>query len=304
MRKQTLLTDRQIDAFISKHRLPGRCRHLIDAHYSPLTAWIIKKRPAGRTLVVGISGAQGTGKSTLAAFFREALRCGKGWNVAVLSIDDFYLTRQEREQLAADIHPLLEIRGVPGTHDVKLLSTCIDNLRHLVAGDELRTPVFDKARDDRADTEVWPAVSGPVDVIVLEGWCVASTPQENDALVQAVNALEAQQDATGEWRQFVNDQLAGGYADVFSQLDALVYLKAPDFEAVYRWRLEQEEKLAAVTLGDRTGIMNKEQIADFIQHYERITRANFSLLPGLADVVLELDAHHDCVRSYYSTRSE
>lgn len=304
MRKQILLTDRQIDAFISKHRLPDGFRHLIDAHYSPLVSWIIKKRLAGRALVIGINGAQGTGKSTLAAFLREALRCRTGWNVAVLSIDDFYLTRQEREQLAADIHPLLAIRGVPGTHDVKLLSTCIDNLRHLVAGDELRIPGFDKARDDRADTENWPAVSGPVDVIVLEGWCVASAPQENDALVQAVNALEEQQDATGEWRRFVNDQLSAGYADVSSQLDVLVFLKAPDFKAVYRWRLEQEEKLAAVTLGDRTGIMNKEQIADFIQHYERITRANFSLLPGLADVVFELDTHHDCVRSYYLTRSE
>jgi len=304
MRKHALLTDRQVEAFISQHRLPSEFRGLIDAQYLPLASWIIKKRLAGRTLMIGINGAQGTGKSTLAAFLRLALKCGVGWNVAALSIDDFYLTRQEREQLAACVHPLLKTRGVPGTHDVELLSACIGELKNLAARDELQMPRFDKALDDRAATKVWPVISGPVDVIVLEGWCVGSVPQKDDELVQAINALEQQQDATGEWRRFVNDLLSGEYADIFSQLDALVFLQAPDFDAVYRWRLEQEEKLAAVTVGTRTGIMNKEQIADFIQYYERITRANLAALPALADVVLELDSHHDCVRSYYQTRPE
>lgn len=303
MRKQALLTEQQIEAFISQHRLPAKFNDLIEAHYSPLATWITRQRVANQTLLIGINGAQGTGKSTLAAFLRLALKSVAGWRVAVLSIDDFYLTKQERLRLALRVHPLLATRGVPGTHDLRLLSACIDDLKNLAADTQLRIPYFDKAKDDRADAEAWPDITGPVDVIILEGWCVGSVPQQEDALRQPINSLEERQDKSGEWRQFVNDQLARDYAELFAELDALVFLQAPDFDAVYRWRLEQEEKLAAVTPDNSAGIMNKEQIAAFIQHYERITRANLAVLSETADVVLELDAHHDCVHSHYATRS-
>lgn len=304
MRKQGLLTNQQIEEFISQHRLSARFRNLIEAHYLPLASWVIKKRVANQTLFIGMNGAQGTGKSTLAAFLRLALTSGARWCVAVLSIDDFYLTKTEREHLADRVHPLLETRGVPGTHDIGMLSAYIKKLRNLGMDTKIRVPFFDKARDDRAAAETWPVITGPVDVIILEGWCVGSLPQENDALLQAINPLEEQQDATGEWRQFVNKQLAGDYAALFAQLDALIFLRAPDFDAVYHWRLEQEQKLAIGTSDSRAGIMNKVQIARFIQHYERITRANLMVLPETADVVLDLDAKHDCVRSHYATSSK
>lgn len=300
MRKQALLTEQQIEAFVLQHRLPAKFHRLIEAHYSPLASWIMPQRAANQTLLIGINGAQGTGKSTLAAFLRLVLKSAVGWGVAVLSIDDFYLTKREREHLAMHVHPLLKTRGVPGTHDLKLLSACMKDLRDLVAGAALRIPCFDKARDDRVVAEAWPVITGPVDVIILEGWCVGSEPQQGDALRKSINSLEEREDASGEWRQFINDQLAGDYAELFAQLDILVFLQAPNFDAVYRWRLKQEEKLAAVTPENGAGIMNKVQIAHFIQHYERITRANFVTLPEMADVVLELDGNHDCVRSDYA----
>jgi len=300
MRKQALLTEQQIEAFVSQYGLPAKFNGLIEAFYSPLAAWIMQQRVANQALLLGINGAQGTGKSTLAAFLRLALESAAGWGVAVLSIDDFYLTKQEREDLAIRVHPLLKTRGVPGTHDLKLLSACIKDLRNLAAGAEARIPRFDKSRDDRVAAGAWPAVTGPVDLIILEGWCVGSAPQQHDDLQQSINSLEEQEDASGEWRQFVNDQLAGDYAELFAQLDALVFLQAPDIDAVCRWRMEQEEKLAATTPGNGAGIMNKVQIAHFIQHYERITRANFVTVPEIADVVIELDGDHDCVRSYYA----
>ena len=46
--------------------------------------------------------------------------------------------------------------------------------------------------------------------------------------------------------------------------------------------------------------MSHEQIARFIQHYERLTTANLETLPAIADVVLDLGDDHDCVRSYYA----
>jgi len=164
-------------------------------------------------------------------------------------------------------------------------------------------PRFDKSLDDRARPDSWPTVSGPIDLLVLEGWCVGSMPQSNEALRKAINNLEEHQDTSGDWRQYVNEQLDGPYAELFARLDALVFLQAPNFDAIYRWRVEQEEKLARTSDHGAAGIMNREQITDFIQHYERLTRANIAGLPETADVTFELDDSHDCVRSRYMSNT-
>ena len=85
-------------------------------------------------------------------------------------------------------------------------------------------------------------------------------------------------------------------------MDALIFLQAPNLDAVYRWRLEQEKKLAASSPGQAPGVMNSQQITHFMQHFERLTRVNLATLPGIADVVLELNQNHDCVRSRYPLR--
>ena len=291
-----MLTEKQIEEFISVHRLPAGFGKLINEHYAPLAAWILDRKRPGETLLVGINGAQGTGKSTLAAFLKIALESDADWRVAVLSIDDFYLTKAVRVRLAADVHPLLQTRGVPGTHDIKMLADYLGELKKLEGNATLRVPVFDKAQDDRADEADWPAVMGSVDLIILEGWCVGSKPQANGELETPINSLEEKEDASGEWRAYVNEQLKGPYARLFAQLDALVFLQVPSFDAVHRWRMEQEEKLAASAPEDASGIMDSHQIARFIQHYERITRNDLAILPQSADVVLELDENHDCVR--------
>jgi len=299
MPEPDIVTRAQIDAFIERHRLPGSCRALISDHYAPLASWLVDRRRPGEQTLLGINGAQGSGKSTLADFIAMALVDNAGWIVAVMSIDDFYLTKTEREWLGERVHPLLATRGVPGTHDLRLLDQTLLALRGMRVGDTLRLPRFDKALDDRADPAAWPVVTGPVDLVILEGWCVGSRAQDEAALLQPVNALERQHDGDGAWRRYVNEQLAGPYAELFAQLDTLVLLQVPSFDAVYRWRLEQEQKLAARTHGD--GIMDARQIADFIQHFERITRHNLASLPSLADVVLELDEAHDCVRTVYKS---
>jgi len=301
-KEQMRLSSRQIDKFISQHRLPDKFRDLTDLHYLPLVSWMMSLHHPGEALLVGINGAQGTGKSTLAAFVRLALEWGAGWRVAVLSIDDFYLTKAERKKLGQHIHPLMETRGVPGTHDVQMLATCIEALKNLGSEKSLFLPRFDKSRDDRADPESWPLISGPIDLIILEGWCVGCTAQAGEDLLEPINLLEREEDASGEWRRYVNDQIERSYTNLFETLDALIFLQAPNFDAVYRWRLEQEKKLAAVTANHAAGIMNSKQIAHFIQHYERLTRVNLATLPGTADVVLELNQNHDCVLSCYATR--
>ncbi|MGI9223989.1 MAG: hypothetical protein ACR2QX_05895 [Woeseiaceae bacterium] len=293
------LAEQRVDGFIRSHRLPDAFRGVIEQHYLPLLSWVAKQRRVGATMLLGINGAQGTGKSTLADFLKLVLESGYSWKVAVLSIDDFYLTKAERLELAETVHALLATRGVPGTHDIVMLNECLDRLRSLGQDDTCHLPRFDKARDDRADPSDWPIATGPVDLIILEGWCVGSVAESGATLMRCVNALEREQDPSGDWRRYANDRLNSDYASLFSELDVLVFLQAPSFDAIYRWRLEQEEKLRASAPADASAIMSAPQIAEFVQFYERITRANLEHLPQFADVVLELDENHNYVASRY-----
>ncbi len=160
-------------------------------------------------------------------------------------------------------------------------------------------PRFDKAQDDRAPAATWPQVKGPIDLIILEGWCVGSVAQADAELAASVNDLERDRDPDCTWRKYVNGHLDSDYAQLFSALDALAFLQAPSFEAIYEWRLEQEQKLAASAPAAAPGIMNSAQIAEFIQSYERITRCNLARLPEHADVVLVLGEDHTVVASEY-----
>lgn len=285
-------SDREMRNFLSEHRLPPEFRSTAEHYYLPLADQLPAFRAGKKTLFLGINGAQGTGKSTLADFLRVAATSMFGWTVAVLSIDDFYYTRKEREALANDVHPLLKVRGVPGTHDTDMLERCIEHLHAADTGDEVPLPRFDKAIDDRADESTWPIVSGPVDLVILEGWCVGTQAQREAELGQAVNQLERDEDADGTWRHFINDKLRSDYAEIFTKLDKLVFLQAPGFDAILRWRLEQEEKLAATSSQNASGLMNKEQIVRFIRFFERLTRANLATLSDIADVVFSLDETH------------
>ena len=62
--------------------------------------------------IVGLSGCQGSGKSTVAKLMANVLNGIYGVKAVVLSLDDFYLTKSEREAIARDIHPLFVTRGV------------------------------------------------------------------------------------------------------------------------------------------------------------------------------------------------
>lgn len=237
-----------------------------------------------RPLLIGICGAQGSGKSTLAGSLAERM-VAKGVTTAVLSLDDLYLGRAERERLAGTVHPLLRTRGVPGTHEVKLGLAIIDALAHHIAA---ALPRFDKAKDDRAPPEAWDEAAAGTALLILEGWCVGAVPQADEALAEPVNALERDEDPAGVWRRFVNDALAGDYQRLFGRIDRLVLLAAPGFDVVHHWRTEQERDLRAAA--SETAGMSDEEIGRFIQHYERLTRHILSEMPGRADLTLELAA--------------
>ena len=236
-----------------------------------------------RPLIIGFSGPQGSGKSSTAQRLAARLENG-GLAVAVRSLDDFYLRREDRAVLGNTEHPLLTTRGVPGTHDLALLDDIIARLTQAGQDSLTALPSFDKTIDDRAPKAHWPVFRGRPDIILLEGWCIGARPQPAHALRGSVNALEEVEDVDGVWRNYVNDQLADGYARLHRRLDFTVMLRAPSFECVYGWRAEQEAKLARSDGSNAP--MTKEQLGRFIAHYERLTRWLMEDAP--ADLVIDI----------------
>lgn len=232
---------------------------------------------------LAIAGPQGSGKSTLAAQIVAAC-AARGRRAATSSLDDVYLDRPQRLALARDIHPLLATRGPPGTHDPALACRIVDDV---LAGRPTRLPRFDKATDRRLPPEAWPDVRG-VDLLVVEGWCLRVPPEGEAALAEPLNALEAREDPDGTWRRHCDRALATSYAPLWARLPRLVWLHPPSFDVVPDWRWEQERALAAARPGAAT--LDRTGIGRFVQHFERITRQAMRTLPGLADVVVHLDA--------------
>lgn len=273
--------------------------------YIPLAATLKEKTErSDGPLVVGVNGAQGAGKSTLCRLLQVVLEHGFGQHVTELSIDDLYLTRVERKGLAQQIHPLLATRGVPGTHDVDLGIKLLKGLRKLKASQNLKVPLFDKAIDDRLRQEEWRQVTGPLDMILFEGWCVGALPQPEEALIEPVNSLEREEDSDRAWRHYVNKQLQKGYLQLFDELDFLIMLKVPGMESVMNWRSLQEQKLTSVSgQKDNHQIMDTAALKRFIMHYERLTRAMLDEMPNRADLVLELNVEHQIDGVVINTQS-
>ncbi len=276
----------QLISLAAAEALPDSYPAMAERWFLPLAEWLQARQAAqGSPLLVGVNGAQGTGKTTACEVFCLMLEI-RGLRHATLSLDDFYLPRAERQRLADAVHPLLQTRGVPGTHEVPLLKQTLDALE---MGKAIPVPVFDKAIDDRLPSADWK-LAGPADIVLLEGWCVGAAPEPEIALRTPINDLEASEDSSGEWRRYVNEQLVGPYAALYSRLHTLVMLKAPSMERVLEWRQLQEAKLAGRRSG--AGVMSPAQVKRFVEHYERVTRHCLDEMPARADYLLEVAEDH------------
>ncbi len=256
------------------HGLIGR---YYDAVYTVALAAVQRHR---RSLVtIGIGGAQGTGKSTMSGMLSMVLDDVFGLTSQTLSIDDFYLTHEDRQDLAARVHPMLAVRGVPGTHDMARMRWTIAQLGQ---GQSCPVPRFSKGDDDRLPDE---RIVSPAAVLILEGWCWGARPVAPGLLIEPVNELEAEHDPDGVWRRFVNDALASDdYQGCFDN-DLAVFLAVPDMDAVFRWRLQAEQQLPG---GQR--VMDAEQIRRFIMYYERISRR--MLADPVSGLIIRLGDDH------------
>lgn len=256
----------------------------------------LRARNPERAPLIGVAGAQGSGKS----YQCRILAMANQPRFAHFSLDDVYLTKAERVWRADNIssfstvrdedgnfeirhvaRPLVEqmllTRGPPGTHDLKLAQSLIAGLREKGA---TPLPRFDKAADDRAPESAWPIFQGPAEAIVIDGWCIGATPAPPS---EPINDVE-RDDVEGIWRRETQTQLTKTYAPFFESFDAIVYLRPPNWEIVRSWRGQQEQQTLRRTLTPA----ENARLDRFMMHCERITR---SMMAGnhSANWVVQLD---------------
>lgn len=138
-------------------------------------------------------------------------------------------------------------------------------------------PIFDKSlfngQGDRiSDGET---VKGPVDVVVLEGWCVGFLPTSKELveerLKEPVPTLEPDM---FDMKAFVsvdhvlavNEQLKR-YVEWWSALDAFIQIKGPSsaqLSIIYQWRLQQEHNMKTKNGGKG---MTDDQVKTFVDRY-------------------------------------
>lgn len=291
--------DKLIKQYVEKERLPNSYVVTAQKWFIPLCQSLAlhhneaKSYLASKPFFVGINGCQGSGKSTLSGLLNFLLNEHFNKKSIVISLDDFYYKKSERKALSDQVHPLLSTRGVPGTHDTQLMQQVFTAISK---GQSADIPTFDKSIDDRALPEHWQHVTEPLDIIIVEGWCWGTPPQNPEQLATPVNKLEKTQDPKGEWRNYVNNMLQRHYVPLFAMMDKWIFLQAPSFDAVYSWRCQQEHKLIQ-RLGYAKNIMSDEEILNFIQYYQRLTEHTLRTLGSRSEWIFELDNERKIIKS-------
>ncbi|KAH0829167.1 P-loop containing nucleoside triphosphate hydrolase protein [Lanmaoa asiatica] len=234
-------------------------------------------------LFVGVQGPQGSGKTFLTSRLRSLLaEPPHSLLVAVLSIDDLYLPHAGLTALA-EMHPqnrLLHGRGQPGTHDVELGREILKALKAINDAEgggpgEVALPVFDKSMFDGEGDRASQAqvVRGPVDVVVLEGWCVGFYPVRREVVeerwqrtVPGLDDYDMQAFVSLEDVLEVNERLTS-YVEWWSAFDAFIQIRGPPtspFAIIYQWRLQQERDMKAKNGGRG---MTDVQVKTFVDRY-------------------------------------
>ena len=268
--------------------------------YIPMSFWIEKKyREKGKTLFLGLSGGQGSGKTTVTEILKIILKKFFKREIQVSSIDDFYKTLKDRNHMSYKIHNLFKTRGVPGTHDINLLKNFFYNLKKINLK-KFKSPKFDKSTDDRFKKRYWNNIKKKPEIVILEGWCIGAKPQSNTLIKKPINILEKQEDKNFIWRKYVNEKLKKDYKSLFTKIDHFIFIKIPSFKMVFHWRLLQEKKLRKKSYSNKK-IMNYKEIKRFIMFYQRITLQMIKDLSKSASVVMFMKKNHEIKKIIFRT---
>ena len=281
--------------FLSKEKIFDKSRATkiksLKKTYIPISFWIENKyKKKGKTLFLGFSGGQGSGKTTVAKILKIILKKFFKREIYVSSIDDFYKTLKDRNEMSHTIHPLFKTRGVPGTHDISLVKKFFDFIKKRNFK-KFKLPKFDKSMDDRLKKKYWSNIKKRPEIVILEGWCVGAKPQSNSIINKSINVLEKYEDKHLIWRKYANEKLKKEYKKLFAMIDHFIFMKIPNFNVVYEWRLLQESKLRKKSHSSKK-IMSYNEIKRFIMFYERITLQMIKDLSKSASVVIFLKTNH------------
>ncbi|KAF8922821.1 hypothetical protein BGZ58_003737 [Dissophora ornata] len=254
------------------------------------------ERSASKPLIVGISGPQGIGKTTLTNRLVSTLSSAPhNLRVFSFSTDDLYLPYKEQEALSQRYpdNKLIEFRGLPGTHDVPLGAATFRALCHANDHAHSRTPpshghhatsmsvpipAYDKAlnagRGDQIPRDQWPQAETPIDVILFEGWSLGfksiRDPNELREIYQNHSTFPPYYLAKHPFSSIetVNRSLEAYEREWYSYLDVFVHLSAPNLATVFKWRAEQERDLWAKKGAGMTEDQVREFVSRFMPAYE------------------------------------
>lgn len=215
-------------------------------YYLPAKEWILHQySQCDSTPLLGINAPQGTGKSTFARYLVDSLKKENQLNIIEISIDDFYLTREDQKKLAEQSqHPYLQDRGYPGTHDMDLMYR---TLEELLAGKKPLIPRYNKSahngKGDRYSKDKWSELKEAPDLIILEGWMLGYAPLPNVSkeMNQINNVLE-------------------DYLKLNKMFNFFIHLHAKEVEYVLKWRAQAEKERRE--LGK--GAMGEQEIIDYL----------------------------------------
>lgn len=168
--------------------------------------------------IIGVQGVQGAGKTYLSSKLCENRYLEP---CASISLDDFYFPFQELKVLSTK-NKLWYGRGNPGTHDMKLLKNCLERFKN---NQNIAVPIFNKYKHNgQGDRVGWKIIKNTTKTLILEGWCVGFIP-----VSIPLNADMEQ----------INEKLYD-FIDIYRLIDGFIILKVPDYNIVYKWRLEAE----------------------------------------------------------------
>ena len=255
-----------------------------------------------KTKVIGLTGGQGSGKSTISNILKIIFQVGFGLKTTIFSIDDFYKTLSDRKKMSLNVNPLFLTRGVPGTHDTRLLFNCIQKLKNSKFK-KFYIPKFDKSIDNRLPRNKWQRIEKKPEIVIFEGWCVGAKSEKNNTLKKNINSLEKAKDQRQIWRKYVNQQLKSKYKNLYSQLNCLIYLRAKNFSLLQKWRLKQERKLWVKSkVKSNLKIMSRGDVINFMQTYQRITQNMFKNMPKYASIIFNLNSNHQIKSAVYKSK--
>jgi D-glycerate 3-kinase len=274
----------QLQAFFQQQGWQDCPIELLRQFWMPLAQQIIEWRQQ-KTLILGILGGQGTGKTTLAAILSQIL-AEMELQVCRLSIDDLYKTYADRLQLQ-QVDPRYRWRGPPGTHDVALGLSVLQQLRQVSPQHPVAVPCFDKSLHHGAGDRIAPERVMAADVVLFEGWFVGVRPIDPALFDQASFPIVSESD-----RAFARDinRTLERYLPLWEELDRLIVLNPADYRLTLEWRKEAEQMMKAT---GKPG-MSDTEVEEFVHYFWRSLHPDLFIPPLLSqpewvDWVIELD---------------